>query len=198
MKRTPTLIDLHQQDPADPLVQPPAVGALWTQPAAAHLLVMADAYPIAVALQPYAGTAMIGWTRTTARRCLVRVAGSTTYARTDVTAFLISPFLPGATTTDPPAPSEIDGAHDGVTVKLPKIGALAGGELRVQSWPVSGAGPIAPNTPRAANVPSPAADIDRQFEISAQKAAQVEAVDLTLAQAVTFWTGARTNDLTTL
>ena len=73
MKRTPTLIDLHQQDSAEPLVQPPTYPQIWTQPCSGQLLVMADAYPLAVALQPYAGTAMVGWTRSTARKVLVRV-----------------------------------------------------------------------------------------------------------------------------
>ena len=110
MKRTPTLIDLHQQQTSEPLVQPPTYPQIWTQPCSGQLLVMADAYPLAVALQPYAGTAMVGWTRSTARKVLVRLAGSTTYARTDVTAHLISPIA--GPITDPPAPTEIDGTTE--------------------------------------------------------------------------------------
>jgi len=195
VKRTPTLIDLHQQQTSEPLVQPPTYPQIWTQPCSGQLLVMADAYPLAVALQPYAGTAMVGWTRSTARKVLVRVAGSTTYARTDVTAHLISPIA--GPITDPPAPTEIDGTTDGVTIKLPKIGALSP-EIRLQSWPTEADGQIAQYTTTDAIVTSPAADLDRQLEITAQKAPQVEPITVNFSQAVTIWTGARTNDLTTL
>ena len=196
MKRTPTLIDLHQQDSAEPLVQPPTFPELWTQPASGQLLVMADALPLAVALQPYAGTAMVGWTRSTARTVIARIAGSTTYARADITAHLISPNV--AATTDAPAPTSITGSTDNVAVKVPKVGALNGGEIRLQSWPTDQEGEIAQYTSASAIVASPAADLDRQVEIAAQKGAQVESFQVTLTQALTLWTGARTNDLTTL
>ncbi len=196
MKRTPTLIDLHQQDSAEPLVQPPTYPEIWTQPAAGQLLIMADAYPLAVALQPYAGTAMVGWTRSTARTVIARIAGSTAYARADVTAHLISPNA--AATIDAPAPTSITGNTDNVAVKVPKTGALDGGEIRVQSWPTNQAGQVAQYTSSDAIVASPAADLDRQVEITSQKAPQVESFAVTLSQALTLWTGARTNDLTTL
>lgn len=196
MKRTPTLIDLHQQQATEPLVQPPTYPQIWTQPCSDQLLMMADAYPLAVALQPYAGTAMLGWTRSTARTVLARVAGSTTYARADLTVFLVPPI--GPSTTNFPAPSDIDGTTDGVTVKLAKIPSIEGGLFILQGWPTEHVGVNLVVTTTDAIVPSPAADLDRQFEITAQKAPQVEPVAVNLSQAVTIWTGARTNDLTSL
>lgn len=196
MKRTPTLIDLHQQQTTEPLVQPPTYPQIWTQPCSGQLLVMADAYPLAVALQPYAGTAMVGWTRSTARKVLVRLAGSTTYARTDVTAYTVNPIP--VTTFDFPGPSDIDGVTDGVTVKLAKIPSIESKLYIVQAWPTEDFGVSTVVTTTDAIVPSPAADLDRQLEITAQKAPQVEPVTVNLSQAVTIWTGARTNDLTTL
>jgi hypothetical protein len=196
MKRTPTLIDLHQQETTEPLVQPPTYPQIWTQPCSGQLLMMADAYPLAVALQPYAGTAMVGWTRSTARKVLVRLAGSTTYARADVTVYMVPPFP--VTVYDAPAPSDIDGVTDGVTVKLAKISSLEGGLYLLQGWPTENNGVSTVVTTTDAIVASPAADLDRQIEITAQKAPQVEPITVNLSQAVTIWTGARTNDLTSL
>ena len=102
------------------------------------------------------------------------------------------------TVYDAPSPSDIDGATDGVTVKLAKLPSLEGKLYLFQGWPTESFGVSTVVTTTDAIVPSPAADLDRQVEITAQKGAQVESFQVTLTQALTLWTGARTNDLTTL
>jgi len=193
MKRTPTLIDLHQQEPSEPLVQPPTYPKLWQQPATGQLLVMADVFPLAVALQPYAGTAMLGYTQTD-RTILARVSGASTHVRVDVTNTTITGFSTDNSTT-------ITGAFDGVDVRMTKSAEI---DTTLRIWPTA-LNPAnselmlqAQTTTSDAIVTAPAADIDRQIEISEQKAPDTDSLSLDHAQAVTIWAGARTNDLTSL
>lgn len=194
MKRTPTLLDLHQQDPSVPLVQPPAFPQPWNQPADGVLLIMADAFPLAVALQPYVGTGMVGNTFSVDRRVICRVAGSTNYMRVDAGNYF-APFFSG--TFSPPADTNVTGNTDGVTAALQKTGGGTVG-IAQQIWPTTNEGTNVIYTGSDAIIDSPSADQDRQIEVTLQKAPQAEYFDVDNAQSVTIWAGARTNDLTTL
>lgn len=194
MKRTPTLLDLHQQDPSVPLVQPPSYPQPWNQPADGVLLIMADAFPLAVALQPYVATGMVGKTSNIDRRVVCRIAGSTSYVRVDAGNYFY-PFFGGAFV--PPGDTNVTGNTDGVTAAVQKTGGGTVG-IASQIWPTTAEGTNVIYTGSDAIIDFPSADQDRQVEVTLQKAPQTEYFDVDNVQSVTLWTGARTNDLTTL
>jgi len=185
-KQTPVLVDLFAQDESDPLVQIPTYPEPWTQPATVDLLIAASRWPVNVATAPYVGTAMIANTGGSARRALVRVAGSVDYLRVDATQCITNNTAGSSLTSN----VEIEGTDDSTVIKL---------QLpwhQYTSWPTT----LPPkyfnrSTTSAAIVESPSANQDRQLGVTQSKAAQTEAVTVKDCHAVTFWASNRVADL---
>ena len=189
-KRPPTLPDLLPQDASLPLVQIPTFPQPWTQPATIDLLRSADDWPLKVAFAPYVGTAMVADTRND-RKVLARVSGSVTYLRADLTQCgfnipLSLSFFHNVTLT---------GDDDGVVVKV-----YFNNYVFWTSWPTGEGtnGEMCRATTNGAIIASPAANQDRQIEITAGKAPQTEAITVNHNHAITIWAGNRVGDLLTL
>jgi hypothetical protein len=184
------LQDLHDADPADPLVQPPQYPELWTRPAAAALLASADAWPVQVLTLPYVGCAMVadlhGYTRT----ALVRCAPGAAYLRADVA--LLDPGY--STVTDYVGDLLYDFDSDGVVIKAPKPADATG----LYEWPGNAGGKWYRTTTSPAIVATPTAYLDRQAALTPAISAQTEAVEVETGAAITVWTGATVADLESL
>ena len=187
--RKPYLQDLHDVDPADPLVQPPQYPELWTRPAAAALLASADAWPVQVLTLPYVGCAMVadlhGYTRT----ALVRCAPASAYLRVDASvqdAFGLTAYS---------GYFVYDFDSDGVTIKGPGVAGSNG----LYDWPGNfGGGMWSLSTTSPAIVATPSAYLDRQAALVPAISAQTEAVEVETGAAITVWTGATVADLESL
>jgi hypothetical protein len=188
--RKPYLQDLHDADPADPLVQPPQYPELWTRPAAAALLASADAWPVQVLTLPYVGCAMVadlhGYTRT----ALVRCAPAAAYLRAD--AALNDPREGSATAYVTNLVYDFD--TDGVAIKAPKPAGASG----LYDWPSNFSGTWYVSTTSPAIVAAPPANLDRQAALNPSIYAQTEAVEVQTGAAITAWTGATVADLESL
>jgi|10_taG_2_1085330.scaffolds.fasta_scaffold05948_2 hypothetical protein len=187
-KRPPTLPDLLPQDASLPLVQIPTFPQPWTQPATIDLLRSADDWPLKVAFAPYVGTAMVADT-VGDRKVLARVSGSVTYLRADLTKC-------GNNSASQNWRNFVNltGDADGIAVKL-----WFNDYIFKTAWPTSYSTVLAGRgTTNGAIIASPAANQDRQIEITAGKAAQTEAITVNHNHAITIWAGNRVGDLLTL
>lgn len=188
-KRPPTLPDLLPQDASLPMVQIPTYPQAWTQPATIDLLRAADNWPIKVAFAPYVGCAMVANTTATTRKALVRVSGSATFVRVDITQ---------CCTSDSGADGQVSqvtltGDEDAVAVRL----WLS--YFSYTAWPTDYATTIpARGTTSGAIIASPGANQDRQIEIAEGKAPQTESITVNHNHAITIWAGNRVGDLLTL
>jgi class 3 adenylate cyclase len=189
--RKPYLQDLHDADPADPLVQPPQYPELWTRPAAAALLASADAWPVQVLTLPYVGCAMVadlhGYTRT----ALVRCAPAAAYLRVDAS---VMDRHAGTGTTYSGYPIIYNFNSDGVTIQAP----LSGFPTGLLDWPGNYSGTWLLSTTSPAIVAAPSAYLDRQAALSPAISAQSEAVEVEIGSVITVWTGATVADLESL
>jgi hypothetical protein len=183
------LQDLHDADPADPLVQPPQYPELWTRPAAAALLASADAWPVQVLTLPYVGCAMVadlhGYTRT----ALVRCAPAAAYLRVDAAV-----MFPSWTGTTYAGHLQYDFDSDGVAIRA-SLPAYAAG---LYDWPSNGNGTWYTATTSPAIIATPPANLDRQAALVPAISAQTEAVEVETGAAITVWTGATVADLESL
>jgi hypothetical protein len=189
--RKPYLQDLHDADPADPLVQPPQYPELWTRPAAAALLASADAWPVQVLTLPYVGCAMVadlhGYTRT----ALVRCAPAAAYLRVDATIF--ESYNPSGGTTYNSFPV-YDFDSDGVAIK----GAKPANTFGYYAWPDLPPGGSFLTTTSPAIIATPPANLDRQAALVPAISAQTEVVEVETGAAITVWTGSTVADLESL
>ena len=190
--RKPKLVDLLQQDATMALIADPSFPEPWTQPSQAHLLSIADEWPVDVLTLPYAGCAMLSWTRTVDRVCLVRPAPATDYVRADVTQ--CRPAISGVG-MDLAWWIPITGATDAVQcfAYVDNMGLL------YTTWPFHEAA-IAQSqgTLSSALVVAPPSGSDRQINVSESLLPQTESFETQTHNAITFWTGAQPADLTTL
>ena len=192
--RTPTLNDLHQQDADDPAISAPVYPEPWAQPALSSLLQIAADWPIDVLSLPYAGCAMLSWTRSTSRNALVRLAPASDRIRADFTQCRPTTY-PAAGVDLFGTYAQATGATDGTAVRV--YCAPAG--IGLFSWPFnSQVAQQARGTLSGACPSSPATNEDRQIDVTAQKSAQVEIVATERHCAVTFWAGLQHADLSTL
>ncbi len=191
----PELLDLQQEDASTAMLADPTYPAPWTTPAQSYLLALADKWPIAVAALPYAGTAMLAWTRSRTRNCLIRLAPAAEYVRADINH--CRPISGPTTGVDLASSCLITGSTDGTQVEVAlDDGGIGAG---VFSWPFF----IAPYyqataTTSAAIIASPSANQDRQIDLTASMLPQDETVSVDYSCAVTFWTGTQSADLSTL
>jgi len=188
-KRPPTLPDLLPQDASLPMVQIPTYPQAWTQPATIDLLRAADNWPIKVAFAPYVGCAMVANTTATTRKALVRVSGAVTFVRADVTQCTTTNTAATAQT----AQVSLTGDDDGIAVRLwiQNHSYIAWPTDYATSYPARA-------TTNGAIIASPAANQDRQIEITESKAPQTEAITVNHNHAITIWAGNRVGDLLTL
>jgi hypothetical protein len=189
--RKPYLQDLHDVDPADPLVQPPQYPELWTRPAAAALLASADAWPVQVLTLPYVGCSMVANLAGYQRTALVRCAPGAAYLRADATIF--ESYNPSGGTTYNKEPI-YDFDSDGVVIR----GSKPADTFGFYAWPSLHPGFSFITTTSPAIVAAPTANLDRQAALVPAISAQTEAVEVETGAAITVWTGATVADLESL
>lgn len=192
IKRPPVLIDLHAASADVGVVQTPNHPNAWTQPALTSLLKSADAWPVNVATLPYAGCAMISWTRR-ARNALVRLAPATTYIRATVTH--CRPLGYPAAGIDLYNYAELTGSFDGTVVRV----NVESSNLASFSWPPNAQMASQHIAQTTSAIIDPASSYEnRQIRVNEQIGAQTEIVETDRHLALTVWAGDQSADLVVL
>ena len=192
-KHPPVLIDLHTSSATVGLFEQPNYPEPWTQPSLSSFLQTACGWPVNVIFAPYAGCAMLSWTRTVDRNALVRIAPSTAYLRADVTH--CRPLSYPAAGVDLINHATLTGATDGTEIKI-NVPSSATASF---SWPANAQfSHQYTMTGSSAIISSPSASQDRQMSVSTSKSAQTEIVQTSRHLAITIWAGEQVADLLTL